>query len=71
MAGFPCIGQNYYATFYVGQTQHKLKFHVIDDDKVEENQYYFLNIISSSLPRGVSIARYETTKITIADDDGT
>jgi len=74
-AGYPCVGnedyeiQNYIVTFYAGRTRYKLKFHVIDDDIVEENEYYFLNI-SSSLPSSVSIARYEATKITIRDDDG-
>jgi len=74
-AGYPCVGnedyviQNYRVIFYAGQTRYKLKLHVIDDDIVEEDEYYFLNI-SSPLPSGVSLARYEATKITIKDDDG-
>ena len=60
---------NYLVIFYAGQTRHKLKHHVINDDIVEENEYFFLNI-SSPLPSGVSLARYEATKITITDDDG-
>jgi len=73
--GYPCVGnkdyviQNYIVTFYAGQTRYKLKLYVIDDDIVEENEHYFLNISSSS-PSGVSIARYEATKITIRNDDG-
>jgi len=74
-AGYPCVGnkdyviQNYIVTFYAGQAQYKLKLNVIDDDIVEEDEFYFLNI-SISLPSGVSLARYEATKITIRDDDG-
>jgi len=74
-ACYLCVGnkdyeiQNYISTFRAGQTQYKLRIDVIDDDIVEEDEYYFLNI-SSSLPSGVSIARYEATKITIKDDDG-
>jgi len=41
----------------------------IDDDIVEDTEYYFLNI-SSSLPERVSIGRFAATKITIIDDDG-
>ena len=42
---------------------------LIDDDTVEDTEYYFLNI-SSALPKRVSIARYAAAKITIIDDDG-
>jgi len=74
-AFYPCVGnkdyvvQNYIVTFYAGQTRYKMKLHIIDDDIVEKNKYYFLNI-GSPLPSGVSLARYEATKITIRDDDG-
>ena len=40
---------------------------LIDDDTVEDTEYYFLNI-SSALPERVSIARYAAAKITIIDD---
>jgi len=74
-AGYPCVGnkdyeiQNYIVTFYPGQMRYKLKLYVIDDEIVEENEYYFLNI-SSSLPSYISIAGYGATKIIIKDDDG-
>ena len=61
--------QNYSPIFYPGETRQRLLLDLIDDDTVEDTEYYFLNI-SSSLPERVSIARYAATKITIIDDDG-
>ena len=61
--------QNYNAIFYPGETRHRLLLDLIDDDTVEDTEYYFLSI-SNTLPDGVSIARYNTTRITIYDDVG-
>lgn len=62
--------QDYNAIFYPGETRHRLLLDLIDDDIVEDTEYYFLNI-SNTLPNGVTAARYATTKVTIYDDDGT
>ena len=70
-----CVGdqdyeiQNYSPVFYPGETRRGLLLDLIDDDTVEDTEYFFLNI-SSSLPERVTIGRYASTKITIIDDDG-
>lgn len=61
--------QNYNTIFYPGETRQTLLLDLIDDDTVEDTEYYYLNI-SKSLPNHVSVGTYAETKITIQDDDG-
>ena len=69
-----CVGdedyeiQNYNPVFYPGETKHTLLLDLVDDDIVEDNEFYFLNI-SESLPQHVTVGRYPSTKIIIQDDD--
>ena len=75
MESYLCVGdldyeiQNYNPTFYAGETRHRLILDPIDDDIVEDNEFYFLNITGTSSNR-VTIGRYPITRITIQDDDG-
>ena len=61
--------QNYNPVFYPGEIRRRLLLDPIDDDIVEDNEYYFLNI-SDVLPNRVSVGTYASTRITIHDDDG-
>lgn len=55
--------------FYPGETKRTLLLDLIDDDTVEDNEFYFLNI-SESLPDRVTVGRYPSTRVIIQDDDG-
>jgi len=71
---FFCVGgldynfQVYKLIFPVGETRKLIEAYAIDDNIVEETEYFNLNIINPQ-DHNVRVGRYGETKIMIYDDD--
>lgn len=59
----------YSATFAAGEKRFLFGNPVIDDQIVENVEYFVLIINSSSLPSGVIVGEIAHTRVTIYDDD--
>ena len=53
-----------------GQTNMKFSVTIMNDDTVETNENFMLEITSNSLPNKISITTPERTTIDIVDNDG-
>ena len=53
-----------------GQTNVKFSVTIMNDDTVETNENFMIEITSNSLPNKISITTPERTTINIVDNDG-
>ena len=51
-------------------THFPFEVSIVDDDKWEENENFFLTIDESSLPCNVTVGNQHKSTVTILDDDG-
>ena len=58
------------ATFSAGMTFASFDVTIINDNMLETNENFSLEIISSSLPTGVIVGAVSQSTVTIVDDDG-
>ena len=61
---------SYSVTISAGETSASLNISIIDDDTLEENESFVLNINPSSLHNRVVLGNPSQTTVTIVDDDG-
>ena len=59
----------YFVKFTAGMTRFPFKISIVDDNKLEENENFFLTIDRFSLPCDVSIGNQDEATITIVEDD--
>lgn len=60
----------YNVTFAAEETMAQFSVPITDDDLVEEEEKFSLDITSTSLPLNVNIGDPEKATVTIMDDDG-
>ena len=60
----------YFVKLTAGMTHFPFEVSIVDDDKWEENENFFLTIDESSLPCNVTVGNQHKSTVTILDDDG-
>ena len=60
----------YFVKITAGLTHFPFNVSIIDDDKWEQNETFYLIIDESSLPCNVTVDDQHTSAVTILDDDG-
>ena len=60
----------YFVKLTAGMTHFIFNVLIIDDDKWEQNETFYLIIDESSLPCNVTVGNQHKSAVTILDDDG-
>ena len=60
----------YFVKLTTGLTHFPFKVSIMDNDKWEENENFFLTIDNSSLPCNITVGNQHKSTVTILDDDG-
>ena len=60
----------YFIKLTAGMTRFPFSISIIDENKREENENFFLTIDESSLPCDVTVGNQHKSTVTILDNDG-
>ena len=55
--------------FPAGSTRESFDLHIIDDNKVEENETFCITIYDLSLPNGINLGSIANATVRVIDDD--
>ena len=69
VGGMDYVSGPYMVTFEVGMTNGSFNVSIHDDNMLESNEMFNLNINESSLPDGISVGDIGVTTVTILDND--
>ena len=59
----------YFIKLTAGKTHFPFKISILDDNRLEENENFFLTIDKSSLPCDITVGNQDQTTVTILEDD--